>query len=377
MVRASVLHTEGRRFESSIAHLQQVSLPRIVAQAGSVQGDERLSRRGKTREGLERVQTATQGREIAQRIIDNVKKVILGKERPIELGIIALICQGHVLIEDVPGVGKTMLAKSLARSTGCLFSRIQFTPDLLPSDVTGVYIFNQKSGEFEFRQGPVITQILLADEINRATPKTQSALLEAMEERQVTVEGRTHILPQPFMVIATQNPVEYEGTFPLPEAQLDRFLLRIHLGYPEFDEEVTIMDSQQLQHPFDTLEPVANAEEVVQLQQEARQIYVDPLVKQYIVTLVNTTRNHTSIALGASPRASLALQRTAQAMALLRQRDYVLPDDVKELAEPVISHRLILTAAARMQGIDSRGIVQQLSDQVAVPGAQVGGRSPG
>ena len=323
------------------------------------------------------MQTATQGREIAQRIIDNVKKVILGKERPIELGIIALICQGHVLIEDVPGVGKTMLAKSLARSTGCLFSRIQFTPDLLPSDVTGVYIFNQKSGEFEFRQGPVITQILLADEINRATPKTQSALLEAMEERQVTVEGRTHILPQPFMVIATQNPVEYEGTFPLPEAQLDRFLLRIHLGYPEFDEEVTIMDSQQLQHPFDTLEPVANAEEVVQLQQEARQIYVDPLVKQYIVSLVNTTRNHTSIALGASPRASLALQRTAQAMALLRQRDYVLPDDVKELAEPVISHRLILTAAARMQGIDSRGIVQQLSDQVAVPGAQVGGRSPG
>ena len=323
------------------------------------------------------MQTATQGREIAQRIIENVKKVILGKERPIELGIIALICQGHVLIEDVPGVGKTMLAKSLARSTGCVFSRIQFTPDLLPSDVTGVYIFNQKSGEFEFRQGPVITQILLADEINRATPKTQSALLEAMEERQVTVEGRTHTLPLPFMVIATQNPVEYEGTFPLPEAQLDRFLLRIHLGYPEFEEEVTIMDSRQIQHPFDTLEPVANAEEVVQLQQEARQIYVDPLVKQYIVSLVSTTRDHTSIALGASPRASLALQRTAQAMALLRQRDYVLPDDVKELAEPVIAHRLILTAAARMQGIDNRGIVQQLSDQVAVPGAQVGGRSPG
>ena len=331
----------------------------------------------KSRGRIERVQTATQGREIAQRIIENVKKVILGKERPIELGIIALVCQGHVLIEDVPGVGKTMLAKSLARSTGCAFSRIQFTPDLLPSDVTGVYIFNQKTGEFEFRQGPVITQILLADEINRATPKTQSALLEAMEERQVTVEGRTHTLPLPFMVIATQNPVEYEGTFPLPEAQLDRFLLRIHLGYPGFEEEITIMDSQQLQHPFDTLEPVANAEEVVQLQEEARQVYVDPLVKQYIVSLVNATRDHTSIALGASPRASLALQRTAQAMALLRQRDYVLPDDVKELAEPVIAHRLILTAAARMQGIDSRGIVQQLSDQVAVPGAQVGGRSPG
>ena len=323
------------------------------------------------------MQTATQGREVAQRIINNVKKVILGKERPIELGVIALVCQGHVLIEDVPGVGKTMLAKSLARSTGCTFSRIQFTPDLLPSDVTGVYIFNQKSGEFEFRPGPVITQVLLSDEINRATPKTQSALLEAMEERQVTVEGRTHILPRPFMVIATQNPVEYEGTFPLPEAQLDRFLLRIHLGYPEFEEEVTIMDSQQLRHPFEGLESVTAAEEVVQLQEEARQVYVDPLVKQYIVSLVQATRKHASVALGASPRASLGLQRTAQALALLRQRDYVLPDDVKELAEPVIAHRLILTAAAKMQGIDSRGIVRQLSDQVAVPGAQVGGYSRG
>ena len=322
------------------------------------------------------MQTGTQSREVALRIIDNVNKVIVGKNRAIELGVVALICQGHVLIEDVPGVGKTMLAKSLARSTGCAFSRIQFTPDLLPSDVTGVYIFNQKSGEFEFRPGPVMAQIVLSDEINRATPKTQSALLEAMEERQVTVEGKTHTLPRPFMVIATQNPIEYEGTFPLPEAQLDRFLLRIHLGYPSFEEEVTIMDNQQLRHPFDTLEPVTGPEEVVELQEEARKVYVDPLVKQYIVTLVGATREHDHIALGASPRASLGLLRTSQALALLRQRDYILPDDVKELAEPVMAHRLILTAAARMQGIDSRRVIRELADQVAVPGVRVGARSP-
>ena len=322
------------------------------------------------------MQTGTQSREVALRIIDNVNKVIIGKNRAIELGIVALICQGHVLIEDVPGVGKTMLAKSLARSTGCVFSRIQFTPDLLPSDVTGVFIYNQKSGEFEFRPGPIMAQIVLSDEINRATPKTQSSLLEAMEERQVTVEGKTHILPRPFMVIATQNPIEYEGTFPLPEAQLDRFLLRIHLGYPSFEEEVTIMDNQQLRHPFDTLEPVTGPEEVVELQEEARKVYVDPLVKQYIVTLVGATREHDHIALGASPRASLGLLRTSQALALLRQRDYILPDDVKELAEPVMAHRLILTAAARMQGIDSRRVVRELADQVAVPGVRVGERSP-
>ena len=315
--------------------------------------------------------------EIADRIIDNVKKVIIGKDDAIRLGVIALMCQGHVLIEDVPGVGKTMLAKCLARSTRCSFSRIQFTPDLLPSDVTGVSIYNQKTSEFEFRPGPIIAQIVLSDEINRATPKTQSALLEAMEEHQVTVEGITRPLEQPFMVIATQNPVEYEGTFPLPEAQLDRFLLRIRLGYPTLEEEVSIMNGQQLGHPFDSLQPVASPDEVTTLQEDARKIYVDPLVKEYIVTLVNSTRQHRDVALGASPRASLALQRTGQAIALLRERDYVLPDDVKELAEPVMAHRLVLTAAARMQGVDGRRVIRQLTDEVAVPGARVGGRFSG
>ena len=316
-------------------------------------------------------------RRVAERIIDNVKKVIVGKDDAIRLGVITLMCQGHVLIEDVPGVGKTMLAKSLACSTGCSFSRIQFTPDLLPSDVTGVSIFNQKTNEFEFRPGPIISQVVLSDEINRATPKTQSALLEAMGEYQVTVDGVTRPLPRPFMVIATQNPIEYEGTFPLPEAQLDRFLLRIHLGYPAFEEEVSIMDSQQLGHPFDSLEPVASPEEVTNLQDEARKVYVDPLVKQYIVALVEGSRHHRDVALGASPRASLGLQRAAQALALLQGRDYVLPDDVKELAEPVIAHRLIINAAARMQGVDSRRVVRQLTDEMVVPGTRVGGRSSG
>ena len=316
----------------------------------------------------------TGARAVAERIIDNVKKVILGKDEAIRLGVIALMCQGHVLIEDVPGVGKTMLAKSLARSTGCSFSRIQFTPDLLPSDITGVSIFNQKTSEFQFRAGPIIAQVVLADEINRATPKTQSALLEAMEEHQVTVEGITHPLPGPFIVMATQNPIEYEGTFPLPEAQLDRFLLRIRLGYPTMEQEIAIMDSQQLHHPFEDLAPVAGPQEVLSLQDATRKIYVDPLVKQYIASLVEGSRKHRDVALGCSPRASLALQRTAQAMTLLQGRDYVLPDDVKDLAEPVMAHRLVLTAAARMQGVDGRRVVRQLTDEVVVPGARVGGR---
>lgn len=318
---------------------------------------------------------ALNGRETAFRIIDNIRQVIVGKDRAIEFGVIALTCQGHVLIEDIPGVGKTMLAKSLARSTGCDFSRIQFTPDLLPSDVTGVLIFNQKTGDFEFRPGPVMAQIVLADEINRATPKTQSSLLEAMEERQVTVEGKTHLLPEPFMVIATQNPVEYEGTFPLPEAQLDRFLLRVQLGYPAYNEEITIMERQQLKHPFESLTSVATPEEVIALQEQARTIRVDPVLKQYIVSLVAATRDHPHVALGASPRASLGLLRTTQALALLRERDHILPDDIKELSEPVISHRLILTAAARMQGIDSRGVVRDLTDKMPVPGTIVRGRA--
>ena len=313
----------------------------------------------------------------ADRIVDNVSRIIIGKDDAIKLGVIALIAGGHVLIEDLPGVGKTMLAKSLARSTGCSFSRIQFTPDLLPSDVTGVSIFNQKTSEFEFRPGPIVSQVVLADEINRATPKTQSALLEAMEEHQVTVEGETRPLPKPFIVIATQNPIEYEGTFPLPEAQLDRFLLRIRLGYPSFEHEIAIMDGQQTGHPFENLVSVATPDEVIALQTEVRNIYVDPLIKQYIVSLVESTRNHKEVALGASPRASLALQRTSQALAMMQGRDYVLPDDVKELAVAVIAHRLVLTASARMQGVDGRRVVQQLTEEVVVPGAGTDGRFSG
>ncbi len=320
-------------------------------------------------------QEETQADVVAERIIENINRVIIGKDDAIRLGVIALMSRGHVLIEDVPGVGKTMLAKSLSRSTGCSFSRVQFTPDLLPSDITGVSVYNQKTGGFEFRPGPIIAQVVLADEINRATPKTQSALLEAMEENQITVEGVTHPLPQPFMIMATQNPIEYEGTFPLPEAQLDRFLLRIHLGYPGFDDEVSIMDGQQFTHPFDELESVAGPEEVLALQRKAREVYVDPLVKQYIVTLADTTRSHRDVSLGASPRASLALQRTSQAQALLRNRDYVLPDDVKELAEPVFAHRLVLTASSRMQGVDDRRLIKQILDSVEVPGTRISGRA--
>ncbi|MBI2171082.1 MAG: MoxR family ATPase [Chloroflexi bacterium] len=314
----------------------------------------------------------SQGRDVAQRILDNVNKVILGKGDAVRLGVIALICQGHALIEDVPGVGKTMLAKSLARSSGCTFSRIQFTPDLLPSDVTGASIYNQRTGDFQFRPGPVHSQIVLADEINRATPKTQSALLEAMEERQVTVDGVTHRLPLPFMVMATENPVEYEGTFPLPEAQLDRFMLRIRLGYPSMQEEIAILESQQMTHPFDSLEAVATPDEVVRLQEEVRRVYVDTLVKQYIVTLAEGSRRHSAVALGASPRASLALQRAAQAQAFLAGRDYVLPDDAKELAGTVLAHRFVLTAAARMQGLDGLRVVRQLTEEAMVPGARAG-----
>ena len=311
--------------------------------------------------------------EVAQRIIDNVKKVIIGKDNPIEMGVIALMCQGHALIEDVPGVGKTMLARSLARSAGCEFKRIQFTPDLLPTDVTGVSMFNQKTNDFEFRQGPIISQLVLADEINRATPKTQSALLEAMEEKQVTVEGITHKVPRPFMVMATQNPIEYEGTFPLPEAQLDRFLLMISLGYPTAEEERAIVENQRQTHPIDALEAVATAEEIINLQESVKEIYVDDLIKEYIVSLTESTRDHADISLGSSPRGSLALFRGAQALAFIRGRDFVLPDDVKELAVPMISHRIIISAAARMRGVHGKDVISKLVDEVPVPGAQARG----
>ncbi len=318
-------------------------------------------------------QDLDRARETAKRIVDNVNKVILGKERAVELGVIALICQGHALIEDVPGVGKTMLARSIARSTGCAFKRIQFTPDLLPTDVTGVSIYNQKSGEFEFREGPIISQIVLADEINRATPKTQSALLEAMEERQVTVEGITYPVPRPFMVMATQNPVEYEGTFPLPEAQLDRFLVMITLGYPSPAEEIAIIENQRLTHPIESLESVAKPDEILGLQLAARNVYVDDLIKEYIVAINGVTRNHQDISLGSSPRGSLALHRGSQALALLRGRDYAMPDDVKELAVPMLSHRIIVSAAARMRGTHGRDVISALVEEVPVPGAQARG----
>ena len=306
---------------------------------------------------------------VAQRIVDNVSKVIVGKRAVIEQALAALIAQGHILIEDVPGVGKTMLAKSLSISIGCNFKRIQFTPDLLPSDVAGISVYNQATGEFQFRPGPIMAQVVLADEINRATPKTQSALLEAMEELQVTVDGVTHHLEHPFVVIATQNPIEYEGTFPLPEAQLDRFLMRISLGYPDFEEELAVIEQQEQEHPIDSLEAVANPKDVIGLQQAAKDVYVDRAVREYIVNLTEATRNHRDVALGASPRASLGLFRAARAMALVLDRDYVIPDDIKMLAAPVTAHRIILSPSARMRGVRSTDLVSDLLNTLTVPGA--------
>ncbi len=306
---------------------------------------------------------------MARRIVDNISKVIVGKTSIIEHALAALIAQSHILVEDVPGVGKTMLAKSLSTSVGCTFKRIQFTPDLLPSDVSGVSVYDQRSGDFRFRPGPIMSQVVLADEINRATPKTQSALLEAMEELQVTVDGATHALHHPFIVIATQNPIEYEGTFPLPEAQLDRFLIRLDLGYPGFAEEMSIIQQQEQQHPIDFLEAVATPDQVVELQTAAKSVYVDQLVREYIVSLVEATRAHQDVALGASPRASLGLFRAGRALALVQDRDFVLPDDIKALAPAVMVHRLILAPGARMRGVDGRGVVEELLESVEVPGA--------
>ncbi|WP_374689567.1 AAA family ATPase [Promineifilum sp.] len=309
---------------------------------------------------------------IANRIVENVERVIIGKRQSVQLTVLGLLCQGHILIEDVPGVGKTVLAKSMARSVGCKFQRIQFTPDMLPSDVTGVSVFNQKTREFEFRPGPIHAQIVLVDEINRATPKTQSALLEAMEERQVTVDGITHPLETPFMVLATQNPIEYEGTFPLPEAQLDRFMLRIRLGYPGKEEEIELLGRQQHTHPLNTLEQVAGVEELRAAQEAVKDIYVDPLVKEYIVNIVRQTREHPDVYLGSSSRGALAIYRLGQARAALLGRDYVLPDDVKALAGPALGHRIIVGPAARIKDIEPEQIVHDLMETMAVPGAQVG-----
>ncbi len=308
---------------------------------------------------------------IANRIVENVERVIIGKRQSVQLTVLGLFCQGHILIEDVPGVGKTVLAKSLAKSVGCKFQRIQFTPDMLPSDVTGISVFNQKTREFEFRPGPIHAQIVLVDEINRATPKTQSALLEAMEERQVTVDGNTHEVDNPFMVLATQNPIEYEGTFPLPEAQLDRFMLRIQLGYPSKEDEIIVLDRQRQTHPINTLEQVVSVEELLTAQEAIKEIYIDEQIKQYIVEVVRQTREHPDVYLGSSSRGALAIYRLGQARAAMFGRDFVLPDDVKALAGVALSHRIIVGPAARIKDVAPDAIVQEILDRVTVPGAQV------
>lgn len=307
----------------------------------------------------------------AQRISGSVEKVIIGKHEEVQLTLVALLCQGHVLIDDVPGVGKTMLAKSIARSLGCSFKRIQFTPDMLPSDVTGVSVYDQSTGRFEFRPGPVMANIVLADEINRATPKTQSALLEAMEEHQVTVDGVTHELAKPFLIFATQNPIEYEGTFPLPEAQLDRFLMRISLGYPSPADEIHIIEAQQYVHPIESVEQVIDTDQLLKMQEEIKDVYVHDAIKEYIVTLVGATRKHPDVYLGGSPRGSLALYKTCQARAALVGRDYVIPDDVKALAQVALAHRLIVNPSARIKEVDPRTVIKELLQAVEVPGAPV------
>jgi MoxR-like ATPase len=304
--------------------------------------------------------------EPAERVVANVERVIVGKHVEVRMALVALLCEGHILIEDVPGVGKTMLAKALSKSIGCSFRRIQFTPDLLPSDVTGLSIFNQKTQEFEFRPGPIMAQVVLADEINRATPKTQSALLECMEERQATIDGTTYPMPSPFLVIATQNPIEYEGTFALPEAQLDRFMLRLRLGYPKAMEEIVILDEQKRLHPIDDLRQVLDLEELRQMQTGIKEIYVDQAVAEYIVRLVTATREHPDVYLGASPRGSLSLYRSSQALAALEGRDYVIPDDVKQLAVAVLAHRLIIKSQASLREIDPDSIVREILAQVPV-----------
>jgi len=304
----------------------------------------------------------------AEGVIKNVEQVIIGKRDAVELAVIGLLSRGHLLIEDVPGVGKTMLARSLAKSVGCEFSRIQFTPDMLPSDVTGVSIYNQVNNNFEYRSGPIMAQVVLADEINRATPKTQAALLEAMEERQVTVDGVTHLLPEPFMVLATQNPIEYEGTFRLPEAQLDRFLLRVRLGYPAMQKEIDVLDRQQFGHPIGKLDNVASASDVLSAQNAIQAVHMSAEIKQYIVEVASLTRQHPEVYLGASPRGSLALYRASQARAALQGRDYVLPDDVKLLAIPTLAHRIILGPGARLKNLTAENVVQAVLGDLLVPG---------
>ncbi|MFN2189491.1 MAG: AAA family ATPase [Candidatus Promineifilaceae bacterium] len=305
--------------------------------------------------------------ETAAKLTQNIQKVIVGKEEIIELTLISILCEGHLLLEDVPGTGKTTLAKTIAKSLGCSFQRIQFTPDLLPSDVTGIYFYNQKNQEFEFRPGPIFSQVLLADEINRATPRTQSALLEAMQERQSTVDIATHQLPRPFLVMATQNPIELEGTFPLPEAQLDRFLMKIGLGYPSVEDENSILLRFERLDPLDELESVVEPDQILSMQAKVREIRVEQSVRNYIVNICRTTRNHPDIELGASPRATMALYRTCQALAAVRGRDFVLPDDVKTMTPYVLTHRLIVAAKTRLRGRKIADIIEELIESIAVP----------
>ena len=314
--------------------------------------------------------TAAQAQQIADtaaRIRENVQLAIVGKDEVIEYTLAALFSAGHILVEDVPGIGKTTLARSLAYSLDCEFRRIQFTPDLMPSDITGIHYYNQHNGEFEFRPGPVISQIVLADEINRATPRTQSALLEAMAERQVTVDQDTVLLPAPFLVLATQNPIELEGTFPLPEAQIDRFLLRLRLGYPSEDDETAMLQRFEDADPLTSLQPVASADDVLRIQGLVRQVYMDPVLRDYLVRVIRATREHPDVELGASPRATLGLYRCAQALAGIRGQEYVTPDDIKTLATPALAHRVILKSMARLRERSQESVVSEVLEAQSVP----------
>jgi MoxR-like ATPase len=316
-------------------------------------------------------------KDAAAKVKENVERVIVGKGEVVELTIVALLCEGHILLEDVPGLGKTVLAKSLAKSLGCSFRRIQCTPDLLPSDITGTYIFNQKTADFEYRAGPVMSQVVLADEINRATPRTQSALLEAMQERQITTEGETRALPRPFLVMATQNPIELEGTFPLPEAQLDRFLMKIQMGYPSAEDDKLILSRFRQTDPLDELKSVISAEELLKMQQLCREVHIAADVEDYIIRLVHATRKHAAVELGASPRAMMALYNASQALAAIRGRAFVIPDDIKYLMTPVLIHRIIPKSESRLRGQKADQTLKEIKDSVFVPVEEEGAAGEG